>query len=218
MTEPLSRVLSRSGISTSVRSRGSLRELLVHPKDRLTTSDKTGAVYYLPCSGANGEPCEENGSYVGETERTAQSRLKEHFSTAVQSGTSTLKSAVMAHARTNHHHFRASDLSVLSSGTGNWFERGVKEAVYIRGLKPSINRDQGRHQLPPHYDSLIKEAVEKPPPPLTHNADSEPLLRTSPRRQGRPRRINSASQPPPASSQLASAASQVATPAASNEA
>ena len=188
MTEPLSRILNRAGISTTVRSRGSLRELLVHPKDSLATSDKTGAVYYLPCSGANGEPCGENGSYVGETERTAESRLKEHFSTAVQSGTSTLKSAVMAHARDKNHHFRPADLTILSSGNSNWHERGVKEAVYIRGLQPSINRDQGRHQLPSHFDSLIKEAVTKPPPPVTHNPEIEPLLRTSPRRQGRPRR------------------------------
>ena len=204
MTEPLSRILSRAGISTTVRSRGSLRELLVHPKDSLTTSNKTGAVYYLPCSGANGEPCEESGSYVGETERTAESRLKEHFSTAVLSGTSTLKSAVMAHARERHHHFRPEDLTILSSGNTNWHERGVKEAVYIRGLQPSINRDQGRHQLPSHFDSLIKKAVTQPPPPATHNADVEPLLRTSPRRQGRPRRNN-----PTTASQISSrAASQ----------
>ena len=124
-------------------------------------------------------------------ERTAESRLKEHFSTAVQSGTSTLKSAVMAHAREKRHHFRHADLTILSSGNTNWHERGVKEAVYIRGLQPSINRDQGRHQLPSHFDSLIKEAVVKPPPPATHDADLEPLLRTSPRRQGRPRRNHS---------------------------
>ena len=151
-------------------------------------------------------PCEESGSYVGETERTAEARLKEHFSTAVQSGTSTLKSAVMAHAREKSHHFRPTDLSILSSGNSNWHERGVKEAIYIRGLQPSINRDQGRHQLPSHFDSLIKEAVKRPPPPTTHNADVEPLLRTSPRRQGRPRRINptTASQPSAISSQSSS--------------
>ena len=135
--------------------------------------------------------------------RKAESRLKEHFSTAVQSGTSTLKSAVMAHAREKRHHFRHADLSILSSGNSNWHERGVKEAIYIRGLQPSINRDQGRHQLPSHFDSLIKEAVKRPPAPTTHNPDLEPLLRTSPRRQGRPRRNNPAtsSQPSAISSQ-----------------
>ena len=98
----------------------------------------------------------------------------------------------MAHACEKGHHFRPGDLSILSSGDSNWHERGVKEAIFIRGLKPSMNRDQGRHQLPSHFDSLIKDAVVKPPPPITHNADIEPLLRTSPRRQGRPRRNNAA--------------------------
>ena len=98
----------------------------------------------------------------------------------------------MAHAIEKRHHFRPTDLSILSSGNGNWHERGVKEAIYIRGLQPSINRDQGRHQLPSHFDSLIKKAIKRPPPPTTRNADVEPLLRTSPRRQGRPRRNNPA--------------------------
>ena len=49
----------------------------------------------------------------------------------------------------------------------------------------------------------IKKAIEKPAPPDTHNADIEPLLRTSPRRQGCPRRDNC-----PASSQILTTASQ----------
>ena len=37
-----------------------------------------------------------------------------------------------------------------------WFERGVREAVHIRARSPSLNRDQGRHRLPPIYNSLIQ--------------------------------------------------------------
>ena len=114
----------------------------------------------------------------------------------------------MAHAREKRHHFRPADLAILSSGNSNWHERGVKEAIYIRGLQPSINRDQGRHQLPSHFDSLIKAAVKRPPPPTTHDADIEPLLRTSPRRQGRPRRNNVATSQTSQDSSQASSSSQ----------
>ena len=30
-----------------------------------------------------------------------------------------------------------------------WFERGVKEAIYIRALNPSLNKDGGRYDLKP---------------------------------------------------------------------
>ena len=150
--------------------------------------ESTGVVYYLPCSGANGSPCADNGCYVGETERTVASRISEHFSTARISGTSTLKSAVMMHARDNDHHFRRSDFSILSSGDQNWHSRGVKEAIFIRALQPTINRDQGRHLLPPNFDSLIQQHVKRPTPPSVHDANVEPLLSTAPRRQGRPSR------------------------------
>ena len=94
----------------------------------------------------------------------------------------------MAHAQERSHHFRPHDLSILSSGHANWHERGVMEAIYIRGLQPSLNRDQGRHQLPPNYDSIITAAIKRPPAPPTHNNETEALLNTAPRRQGRPPR------------------------------
>ena len=38
----------------------------------------------------------------------------------------------------------------------NWFSRGVKEAVAIRKIKPSLNLDEGRYQLSPMYDRFIR--------------------------------------------------------------
>ncbi|KAH3871425.1 hypothetical protein DPMN_034625 [Dreissena polymorpha] len=29
----------------------------------------------------------------------------------------------------------------------SWFERGIKEAIYIRALRPALNKDGGRYQL-----------------------------------------------------------------------
>ena len=36
-----------------------------------------------------------------------------------------------------------------------YFERGVKEAIYIRAYKPSLNKDGGRYKLPDVYDPVI---------------------------------------------------------------
>ena len=43
-----------------------------------------------------------------------------------------------------------------------WFERGVKEAIYIRANKPSLNRDGGRYNLPPVWNNIVKRLVEGP--------------------------------------------------------
>ena len=41
-----------------------------------------------------------------------------------------------------------------------WFERGVKDSIYIRALHPSLNRDGGRYNLPPVWDNIIKKKVK----------------------------------------------------------
>ena len=40
-----------------------------------------------------------------------------------------------------------------------WFERGVKEAIHIRALKLSLNRDGGRYNLPSIWNNIIKERL-----------------------------------------------------------
>ena len=36
----------------------------------------------------------------------------------------------------------------------------MKEAIYIRALNPSLNRDGGRYNLPPVWDNIIKKRVK----------------------------------------------------------
>ena len=41
----------------------------------------------------------------------------------------------------------------------DWFRRGVKEAIAIKKIKPTLNKDGGRYHLPKIYDNLIKSSV-----------------------------------------------------------
>ena len=41
-----------------------------------------------------------------------------------------------------------------------WFERGVKEAISVRALNPSLDRDGGRCNFPPVWDNIIKKRVK----------------------------------------------------------
>ena len=150
------------------------------------------SIYQIPCAGANSTPC--SGTYIGETERTANARFKEHTSTSTNA-LGKYKSAMLEHARENHHHFRREDVSILSNES-DWVKRGIKEAIYIRALSPTINIDPGRHTLSSHFDGILNQNIKAPSAPAPHNAESEPLINTVPRRQGRPKQPSSNTQPP----------------------
>ena len=182
ITEPLVRHLQQVGISATVKTRGTLREQLVHPKDKLEKININGVVYYHACAGSNNVPCTDN--YVGESARAASTRNAEHFSTA-QSAPGLYKSAIMQHAADSQHHFRKEDIKILSRDD-NWHTRGIRESIYIRGLSPTLNRNDGRHTLPHCYDNIIKKTVKKPESPVTHQP-TETRLSTNKRPPGRPR-------------------------------
>ena len=62
------------------------------------------------------------------------------------------------HVANNHH--KKSDLQFTILCTDdNWFNRGVKEAIAIRKIRPTLNQDEGRHHLPKMYDKLINSCV-----------------------------------------------------------
>ena len=46
--------------------------------------------------------------------------------------------------------------STLLCTEDNWYKRGIKEAVAIRKLKPSLNQDDGRYHLSSMYDRIIE--------------------------------------------------------------
>ena len=158
--------------------------MLVHPKDKLKKEETNGHIYHIPCAGANSIPCP--GRYIGETERTAGARFQEHTSTA-SNALGKYKSAMLQHARENGHHFRKEDITILAS-EHDWTKRGIKEAIFIQTLNPSINIDPGRHKLSNHFDNILSSVLPQPPAPSPHDASSETLINTTPRRQGRPRK------------------------------
>ena len=89
------------------------------------------------------------------------------------------------HAR--EHHFRKKKNMTVLSTESDWVKRGIKEAIFIRSLKPSINIDPGRHSLSSHFDQILANEVTAPPSPEPHK-EFEPFINTVPRRQGWPKK------------------------------
>ena len=122
-------------------------------------------------------------------------RNAEHFSTS-QSAPGQYKSAIMQHAADAQHHFRKDDIQVISH-EDNWHDRGIEERISTSAVFPlAFYRNEGRHQLPHCYDSIIQKFVKKTEPPETHKP-SEQRLNTAKRPPGRPRTNYEASQTVP---------------------
>ena len=134
-------------IPTYFKPTNTLHQLLVHPKDPVGKDKVVGLVYKISC-----EDCE--ATYIGETKRSLKARFGEHRRP------SSTTSEVSKHIHTNNpdHTITLENTKILAV-EHKWFERGVKEAIHIRALKPSLNRDGGRYNLPPIWNNIIKERL-----------------------------------------------------------
>ena len=131
-------------IRTCFKPNQTLRQLLVHPKDKIPLSEKTGVVYQVDCSSCG-------SSYVGQTGRTLQHRVKEH-QRALTSYTPYTTSAVAEHSMKTGHNIEWESAKVLEV-SDQYFQRTYLEAWNIRLHSQTMNRDDGI--LPQTYNSLI---------------------------------------------------------------
>ena len=94
-------------------------------------------VYKISC-----EECE--GTYVREIEPSLKARFGEHR----RPSSTTSEVSTHIHTDSPNHTITLENTKILQAVEHKWFERGVKEAIDIRALKPSLNRDGGRYNLP----------------------------------------------------------------------
>ena len=146
LSENIQRICCNFGIKVAHKPITTLRQELVHPKDKQPKEQISGVVYGIHCEGEN---CKEY--YIGETEQPIKKRMYQHRKAAGE-GTS---SAVFNHLHDKNHTFSNSNVDIISREK-NWFERGVKEAVFVKSDNPSLNRHGGvRHKLSSAWDRNI---------------------------------------------------------------
>ena len=165
VSEALMRVLRRHDVSVAMKPHLTLKRLLVHPKDKRAPQETAGVVYQVPCG-----DCPK--VYTGETGRRYGVREKEHkkdvdslrelkFTRArrKESETEFHQSALTDHVAQSNHTI-AWDKVKLPVKEADWKLRGIREAISIRKAGThSLNRDEGRYQLPPCYSRLLTAAL-----------------------------------------------------------
>ena len=121
------------------------------PKDPTPDNRKCGVIYELKCA-------ECDSSYVGETARALETRLKEHRHAK---GTIT---AVGEHLHSTGRKLSDEGKRVIGRQEQFWL-RKILESIEIRQRTPNLNRDTG-YQLPPIYNNLLscdREALNNTP-------------------------------------------------------
>ena len=137
-SDAIARVIRKTGIQVHLRPYNTIRSRLVHPKDKITNEEKAGVVYHIKCGDCD-------ATYVGETERRLNKRIKEHHRDS---------SPVGHHLKDRKHSISERSISVLHQES-DWFRRGVAEAIHILQDDPPLNRDRGRHTLSNIYREVI---------------------------------------------------------------
>ena len=140
VSEGLRRILVKKGIQVHFKPSNKLRDLLVAPKDKISKDDQCNVIYKVSCSDCP-------ASYVGETGRSLGTRMSEHNHD---------NSAVKMHASSTGHEIRPDKAKILDKES-NWFTRGIRESIYIKVHRSSLNRDVGRYYLPTVYTSLLSQ-------------------------------------------------------------
>ena len=160
VSEQLRRVYRQYDLQTCFKPCNTIRQQLVRPKDTVSKEKVCAPVYHIPC-----DSCE--AAYIGETERSLKARFSEHRRP------SSVTSEVSKHILTEcpDHNVDLKSVQILTTEP-RWFERGVKESIYIRVNNPSLNKDGGRYLLPSVWTNLLRDRVGKARPPAPPRSDS----------------------------------------------
>ena len=149
LSESFKKIFKYMPIQVCFKGVNTLKSLVMHPKDKVSTEQKKDIVYHWECQ-ADG--C--NSSYVGETSRALGERVKEHS----KSNTS----AILKHCMDHHHPLPSINNFTIIDKDPSQVTQEAKEAIHIRRLDPSLNENIGKMSIPHCFDPLIRAKPKYP--------------------------------------------------------
>ena len=133
MSESFKRVCKKVGVQAYFKKGNSIKDLLVAPKDKDNNINKGVEIYRYKCKhlGCTVECIREKG-------RTFGDRYKEHLKAS---------SSIYNHNNNRSHSNQEDNFSVMDRESQGVI-RTIKEAMFIRGNVPPLNRNLVKYQLP----------------------------------------------------------------------
>ena len=166
LSEAVHRVMRKYSVSAAMKPCNKLRNILVHPKDKVKEMDKGQGVYKVPCLSCP-------AVYIGETGRKLGTRIEEHKkdcdklsqrkytrSQKTESQSTNNKSAITDHAG-RHNHIIDWESTRLIARESHDQARRIREAIWIRKTPCNMNRDGGAYQLSDIYSSAIAKSATR---------------------------------------------------------
>ena len=103
VSEKLKRIFGKHHIPVHFKPTNTLRQRLVHPKDRIPKHNRSNIVYVVPCK----EECSE--LYIGETKQPLNRRIAQHR----RGNGLGPQTAVFLHLKDKGHSFNDQDVLIL---------------------------------------------------------------------------------------------------------
>ena len=145
LSDTCKNICRRYGVEVYFKGSRTIRDHLVHPKDKDTILKKSGVIYKYSCGRVD---CGEE--YIGESGRTFGERYREHLRSP---------SPIMDHYNTTGHEVSLENFTIVGREDNN-IARNIKEAIFIRVNDPSLNRNIGKFQLPHIWDEVLARSPE----------------------------------------------------------
>ena len=145
LSESCKNICRRHGIEMYFKGANTIRQLLVHPKDKDDILKKIGVIYRFKCGRVD---CEDE--YIGESGRTFAERFREHLRSP---------SPIYDYSKTIGHEVSLDNFSIVCRDDQS-MTRTIREAMLIRVNDPSLNRNIGKYQLPHVWDEVLVRSPE----------------------------------------------------------
>ena len=153
VTEKIQRIFTKHGVATVVKPQTTLRQVLVHPMDKVDKQKNAGVVYKIPCNQCEKVYIGETGGQLGPGSQNTERKQKRSLTEISQDPPaellpmSTTKSAITAHV-CHYNHIMNWEGSEIVEQESDKFKRSIKESILcVRSNTPTMNRDEGAYQL-----------------------------------------------------------------------